>query len=363
MTIARLRRSRRAAPGSSSPTTSTSGLRASAAAAITAAARLGLSACSGTGAGTGEAAAGEGAAASQSTTATGDEQQWPRTVAVGEGEVTVAEQPARIVALSTETADLALQLVGPERVAAVPKAATDPASGNQVELAGQVATTLASGTHPDPEQILSLNPDLVILTGRHDSEQSASDLLAGSGVPTATFTAADFSSPDRVAAAVDTMGRLLGAEDTAADLRAGLDREVRATVDAVADVTERPSTIVLFQRGGKQMILASTSATPNLVELAGGESLAAREGWRSAVAADPETILRLDPQVIIIQDFRGAGRGPFEALLRNPALAEVRAIADDRVVSVDARTTSGTAGTRLSEGLRTIAEALHPGSF
>lgn len=314
---------------------------------------------------------GAGAAAGQASQsnatgeegAGGDHGQWPRTVAVGKGEVTLERQPQRIVALSTETADLALQLAGPGRIAAVPKAATDPAAGNQTELATQVEVKLASGTHPDPEQILSLDPDLVIMTGRHDSERAASDLLGGSGVPTATFTAEDFSSPDRVAAAITAMGELLGAEDEAGELVRAFDAEVRAVTDDVAAAGPRPTAIVLFQRGGKRMILASTSATPQLVDLAGGESLAAREGWRSAVPADPETILRLDPEVIFLQDFRGAGRAPFDDLLRNPALAKVRAIADDRIVAVDSRTTSGTAGTRLPEGLRTIAEALHPELF
>ena len=94
---------------------------------------------------------------SSSETATSQQAQWPRTVTVGDHDVTVQSQPKRIVALSTEVADLALELVGPERVVAVTKNALDESSGNQVELARQVPNAIANSTKPDPEQILSLS--------------------------------------------------------------------------------------------------------------------------------------------------------------------------------------------------------------
>lgn len=298
-------------------------------------------------------------AAADTPASAATEGTWPRTVTVGDGDVELAAAPQRIVALSTETADLALQLAGPERLVAVPTSATDPSAGNQVDAAKQVEVHLATGTSPDPEQILSLEPDLVIMTGRHGAEQSASDLLAGSGVPTATFTSADFAGPLAVAESVERMGELLGEEAAAGELSAGIAAEVDDVEAAVADAEDRPTAIVLFQRGGQKMIMGANSATTSMVEQAGGVSLAADEGWHAAVPADPETILRLDPDVIFVQDFRGAGRGPFEELLRNPALAGVAAIEGDRVEVLDARTTSGTAGTRIGEGLRAIAAALH----
>ena len=125
---------------------------------------------------------------SSSETSTNQQAQWPRTVTVGDHDVTVQSQPKRIVALSTEVADLALELVGPERVVAVTKNALDETSGNQVELARQVPNAIANSTKPDPEQILSYEPDMVLMTSRHDQEQSASELLGASDVPTAAFS-------------------------------------------------------------------------------------------------------------------------------------------------------------------------------
>ena len=58
---------------------------------------------------------------------------WPRTVTLGNSEITLDAAPQRIVAVSTETGDLALELVGPERMAGLVEGAQDPSSANQSE--------------------------------------------------------------------------------------------------------------------------------------------------------------------------------------------------------------------------------------
>lgn len=289
--------------------------------------------------------------------ATEDQGQWPRSVMVGEREVTVASAPKKIVALSTEVADLALELVGPERVVAVTKNALEDSSGNQVELARKVPNAIANATKPDPEQILSFEPDLILMTARHDQEQSAGELLTGSGVPTAEFASSDFTSPEALAKSVTALGELLGAEEKAAEMVEKINSETQEIVAGI-DMKESPRTLVLFARGGQKMIMGVQSATTNLVELAGGEVVSPKGGRPGAVPADPESIVKLNPDVILIQDFHGQGKEPFTDLLNSPALAEVSAIKNDRVKLVSAKNTSGTAGMHLTDGLREVADAL-----
>lgn len=329
--------------------------------AVTSAATLSLAALSacGTSENNGSAASSSASSSASGEMNQADQGQWPRTVKVGDQEVKVPSAPKRIVALSTETADLALQLVGPERVVAVTNTAQDEKSGNQIELAKKVENTIANATKPEPEQILSFNPDLVLMTGRHDQEQSAAKLMEGTGVPTAQFASSDFVSPQAVAESITTLGQLLGAEEKAAELVEKLNSETNEALDSVKDATDKPRTLVLFARGGQKMIMGTNSATTNLVELAGGEVLSAKGGRPGAVPADPETIVKLNPDVILIQGFHGAGKEQFADLLSNPALADVPAIKNDRVTVVDAKTTSGNSGTKISQGLKEIAEALH----
>jgi len=285
---------------------------------------------------------------------------WPRTVTIGATEVTLQDAPQRIVAVSTETGDLALELVGPERVVGVVESALDPSSANQSELAQQVENTVVGAPSPDPEQILALEPDLVLLTERHDGEESVGASLTASGVPCAAFASSDFESPQPVLSVIGILGELLGAEELAAEISASVQQQIDDVTALVEAAQDAPRTLGLFARGPSIMMFADTSPTSTLIELAAGTSIAAEAGWHSAPAADPEVLIDAAPEVILIQDFHGAGRGPFASLLESPALAVVPAIADGRVHLIDALTTSGTAGSRLGEGLRQIAALLHP---
>ncbi|MGP5695437.1 ABC transporter substrate-binding protein [Brachybacterium alimentarium] len=285
---------------------------------------------------------------------------WPRTVTLGNSEITLDAAPQRIVAVSTETGDLALELVGPERMAGLVEGAQDPSSANQSELAQQVEDTVVGAPSPDPEQILSLEPDLVLLTERHDGEESVGASLTASGVPCAAFASSDFESPQSVAGVIAALGGLLGAEDAAAQVTAAMQQQIDEVEAAVEAAQDAPRTLGLFVRGPSTMMFADSSSTSTLIELAGGTSIATESGWHSAPAADPEVLIDAAPDVILVQDFHGGGLGPFSALLESPALADVPAIAENRVHLIDALTTSGSAGARLGEGLRQIASLLHP---
>ena len=329
------------------PTHHTARVRA---AALLIVAALGLAGCATTAAPDADEAPG-------STTETGT---WPRTVTVNGSEVTLAAQPVRIVALSTETGDLGLELVGPERFAAVANGSVTPGTGNRLEEASKVATALPAGTKPDPETILALQPDLVLMTGRHAGEQDVAAVLESSGVPTVAFESSDFATPNGVVESITELGALLGAENAASTITTALRGQIEQVTSVVAGASTSPRVAVLFARGGKAMLMGKGSATTELVTLAGGTSVAGELGWMQAVAADPETIIAAKPDVILVQDFRDQGLAPFATLLENPALAGVPAVADGKVKLVDAETTSGTSGSRIGEGLRAIASVLHP---
>ena len=112
------------------------------------------------------------------------------------------EHPSRIVAVTSETADMALLLAGPEAMAAVAVGSQSTEQGMVPDLANQVAETLPHGITPDAEQILSFNPDLVVATIRHGSEQSTADQVASAGVQMVEFPSSSFNSPEAYADAL-----------------------------------------------------------------------------------------------------------------------------------------------------------------
>ncbi|GAB3818960.1 ABC transporter substrate-binding protein [Tessaracoccus terricola] len=281
---------------------------------------------------------------------------WPRTVAVGDREVAIEQEPASIVAVTSEAADLVLLLAGPERVAAVAAGSQSPHSGTAVELALQVADTLPPGTDPDPEQILSLAPDLVVSTARHGGEKAAAEQLQATGVPTVNLDSAAFATPEGIAETITTLGDMLGEEERAASLRIEFEERI-AELDA-QHLHDGPATLALMARGRNVMAMDDSLMLPHLVERAGGTNAASAIGITQTRPVDAEVILHANPDVIILEDFQGLGRAPFEELLSNPALADVPAVAAGRVHLVPMTDASGISGVRTPVGYRTVIDIL-----
>ncbi|WP_448851502.1 ABC transporter substrate-binding protein [Corynebacterium sp. 335C] len=324
--------------------------------ACTAALPLGLAACSADDAGQ---AAGDAAATATSAAAdaaggsgdgSGDEAAWPRTVTVGDADVEVKEEPRRIAILSPGAASLASEIVPADRIAAITDLGPATPEGPEV---------IRGSANVDPEQVLAMNPDLVIVTARHGQEKDAGSLLRDSGLPVAVFGGDQWGSIDDMLANLATIGELTGREDAAkeaADRIESARAEVREAVEAHEG--DAPRVLALMSRGGKQMIMSPSTLLNGLIEEAGGEPLAREAGGRGAAPADPERIAELNPDVILIEDFRGQGEEAFASLLANPALADVTAIKDDRVAYLAPSVIGVSSGPRVTEGLKAVAEAI-----
>ena len=85
-----------------------------------------------------------------------------------------SEKPKRIVSFSVSTDEILLELVSPDRIAAITKLADNPAVSNVVDKAKTIPTRVA----PTAEAILALNPDVVIIPDFHRPEviQSLRDM-------------------------------------------------------------------------------------------------------------------------------------------------------------------------------------------
>lgn len=264
-----------------------------------------------------------------------------------------AALPQRIVAVSSETSDMALLLAGPERMAAISATSQAPQMGMVPELARQVTDTLPSGINPDAEQILSFNPDLVLTTARHGGEKDTSAQLAAAGVEMVEFPGADFDTPETYAAALQKVGEAVGEQEKAKEIADELLGEFER-LDATRTEGEQPSVLALMARGGKVMAMDSGNALPALALRAGAKDAAGEAGITATGPLDAELLLKANPDIILVEDFMGAGEGPFQELLRNPALADVPAIKDGRIEVVPMTEASALAGVNMVKGYERI---------
>ncbi|APU15372.1 MULTISPECIES: ABC transporter substrate-binding protein [Actinoalloteichus] len=283
---------------------------------------------------------------------------YPKVIDQGGAEpVTIEAEPQRIAALSPDVAEAALELIGPERLVAVPRNLSSPSLGNHVEDAASVPEQLAPGNDPDPDQVLSYEPDLILLTPRHEGEQDAASVLGGTGIPVLAME--HWDDLDDIAANLMLLGEALDAEEQAESLVEEMNLRRDAVADAVADL-DRPSVLALSNQAGTPFVIGPDAFTSALIELGGGESAAEAAGVRATGPADPELIVSAEPDAILLVDVKGSGRDSFDAVLENPAVADLPAMTEDRVLILPAASALATGITHTLDGLEELAGWLHP---
>lgn len=236
--------------------------------------------------------------------------------------------------------------------------------------------------YPSREEVLRLAPDLVVsgFTGAFTREglgtradladAGADSFLFSSYCPTSdggtqeSLGAVDVSF-EGVQRDLTDLGRLLGAEDRAAEINSGM----QATLDDVArrlgGVTERPRVAMLNAPAdtGELRVFGTGDIATTIIEAAGGvQAFDTIPGRQRTVSA--EGLIAARPDVIVVPACCGADTGPEAAeplaqqLRTDPALATVPAVRDGRVYTTTFAEVSP--GIRNADAVAALAARLHP---
>lgn len=268
-----------------------------------------------------------------------------------------AGAPQRVVALSTDVAEAALDIAGPDRLVAVPESSTTAAYGNHLAEAATVGTVLPPGATPDPEQVLSLDPDLVLVTGRHTGERDAADQLEQAGADVLAIDN-DWATVDEIADDHLAIGEALGEPERAADIVGELRTGLGTVDDELPAVGRQPRTLVLMWLSGKPYAVGPDSITSDLLRRAGVPLAVEEAGLTKSQAIDAEMLRKLNPEHIILVDRTGEGEDTFADLLGSPAAAEVPAVRNAGVTAISANTISASSGRFLVDGYREMLRAI-----
>ncbi len=271
---------------------------------------------------------------------------FPRTVQGLNGRVTINARPQRIHTTSAGLDEITVALVPLSRIAAVGTVSQNPANT-------YIADTVKGlpGIARDPEQIAGVKPDLVVVS----TTQKPDFLQALANVK---ITAVQLDLSQTPGGRIDTillMGYMYGEEDRALKLA----NEVQLRYNALTGITlARPE-------AQKPLVLAATKYST--INVAGkgttGEGITIAAGGRNAAAAvdgnaniSIESIIAMNPDVIIIPMADDVGSAFKQELLANKALATVPAIRDSRVfvVTPQLHTTLSFSNVRAAEQLATL---------
>ena len=252
--------------------------------------------------------------------------------------------PRRIVCLTTETVEVLYALGEQDRIAGISGYTVFPKEARKEK------PKVFAFTSGDLQKILAVQPDLVLTFSNLQAEISRE--LIAAGVPVYAFNQ---RSVDDILAMVATVGRLVGAEEKALVLVAGLQEVIDCVRADAATLPRRPR--VYFEEWDEPPI-SGIRWVSEMIALAGGEDVFAdRAQCQSAkerIIADPQEIVRRAPD-IIIGSWCGKHFRP-ERVAAREGFAAVPAVATGQIHELKSAVILNPGPVAIREGLPALAQ-------
>lgn len=258
--------------------------------------------------------------------------------------------PQRIVCLTTETVEVLYALGEQDRIAGITGYTVRPPEARKEK------PKVYAFTSGDIDKILAVKPDLV-LTFSDLQADIARDLIKA-GVPVYAFNQ---RSIDDTLGMVETIGRLVGAEEKALQMVVELEAQIEAAravaAERIAHSGHRPR--VYFEEWDEPNITA-VQWVSELIEIAGGENIfadrAASPMARDRILADPLEVVARAPD-IIIGSWCGKHFRP-ERIAARPGWAAVPAVVNGRMYEIKSAIILTPGPVAISEGLPLLLDIL-----
>ncbi|WP_254543921.1 PGF-CTERM-anchored ABC transporter substrate-binding protein [Halomarina pelagica] len=253
--------------------------------------------------------------------------------------VTVEEEPQRVVALQASTAQIMWEIGAKDKVVGMPvRSYTAYLDGSKERT--DVLTD--GGMAVDVEQVVKLDPDLVVAPGSIADEQIQQ--IRDAGIPVYKF--ASDTSIESIYRQIERVGRLTGecegAERTVSDMR---DRV--QLIEGAVEGEERPRVLYTFYG----YTAGNGTFIDSVITAAGGQNVAAEAGIQGYAQISEEQVVKQDPEWIVT---------PNDAPLPNgTAYESTTAFRKNQTVTVNA-SLMNQAGPRVVQPMTKLAKTFHP---
>jgi len=292
-------------------------------------------------AGCGGTAGGRGAETPQAQAPT--PAAFPVTVVDDAGrEVTVESEPKRIVSLAPGNTEIVAALGLLDRLVGVTSFDDYPPEVASIDVVGDFAS-------PNLEAVAAAKPDLVLATAGVQAEVVGQ--LEDIGAVVVAVDPADLES---LFDSIEMVGAVTGASEQAETLVSSMRSELEEIRVAVGDATPVP----VFLEIAQDPLFTAGPGTllHDLITAAGGANIVTEQGY---VPYSVEQLVAEDPAVYLAT--LGSMSDPAD-LASRPGYSGIDAVRTGRVYVLEDNLVSRP-GPRVVEGVRQIAEALHPDAF
>jgi iron complex transport system substrate-binding protein len=258
--------------------------------------------------------------------------------------------PQRIVSLAPSHTETIYALGLSDRLVAVTDYCNYPPEAEEKPSIGGFST-------PNIEEVVAMNPDLVLATVIHETEIIPQ--LEARGL---TVVAVNPTTIDGVIESMTLIGKVTGAEKQAASLVKDMEKRVKAVTDKTGKLTgaEKPRVLYIVWH---DPLMAAGSGTlhDELMRLAGGINVAGDLSSYATISL--EAVIAANPQVLIAGVGMGTGEDlPLQFINTEERLASTDARINNRIYGIDTDLV-GRPGPRIVEALEQFAGFIHPELF
>jgi iron complex transport system substrate-binding protein len=233
-------------------------------------------------------------------------------------DVSALEKPKRVASLNLTADEVLVEILPPERLVGVTAFADEKGTSNVV---GRVPASVTRFPKADLERLLSLKPDLVVVSEYTDADFQR--LLETSGLRVHRMSG--LRSLAGFGAAILDLGRAVGEESAARALVARYEARLQ---DLARRLQGAPRPRVLYWAGG--MTAGGDTAIGALIEGAGARNAGAELGLTGIVPVGAERAFVADPDYLLV----GEGWESAQALRAHPLLSKLRAVKEGRILQI-----------------------------
>ncbi len=290
-----------------------------------------------------EEASAEEEAAEEETAAAAGETEYPITITDSYGEiVTVESEPMRVISVAPNLTETMFRIDAGDKLVGRSEYCDYPDEALEIESVGSIY-------EPDIEAIVSLEPDLVIVSTHFDEENTVK--LEELGISVVTLYEED--EMEGVYGMIETLGEIMNRQEAAAECVAEM-QDIIAEVEETVAGQEHPTAyyVVGFGEYG-EFTAGGDTFTGQMLTMAGADNIAQDvSGW----SITTEEIIEADPDIILTADYM------YDEFKTTSPYSELTAVQEDRVYVIDNDLLEHQ-GYRNAEGVRAIAEICYPELF
>jgi len=257
--------------------------------------------------------------------------------------VTIPENPERIISLSGDITEMLYAIGAGDRIVGVDKYSVYPPEVKDKPCVGSSAGL-------NVELVLSLQPDIVLIW---PYQELVIPLLEDEDVAVLVL---DATSLEDLLQKIEFLGSVCSKNSEANTLVSEMRSKIGEITNKTGEVAGTQKPAVYFEGYSPMCSYGAGTFTNELISLAGGINIAANESVRYPILTG-ECIIHANPDVIIVVS-RGA---TIEDIKMRGGWQEINAVKNGKIYQIDVKWVS--ANPRIILGLEQLARWLHPEIF